>query len=496
MQYTTATAGLLRVTAFETRYNDLIVSALQPSGMFLAENVNKAKVQGIEASWRATVYGTDLGASVTFQNPVDEQNNTQLLRRARRHAALDVGRNFGNWRFGGEWLVSSSRMDAGSRRLGGYGIVNLNARYNIDKQWFVAARVENLFDKDYQLAYPYNTQGRAMSEFRRALALWLALALASAVVFVASLALGSVSLDARELWQALAGADTGTAGAIVRELRLPRAAAAFACGGLLALSGALMQVLLRNPLAEPYVLGVSGGASVGALLAMLALAPWWGVQTAAAVGALCSMLLVATLARRDLLHPQVQGGHREAGARLLLTGVILAAGWGAVITLILAVAPESRLRGMLFWLTGDLGGTASYGGALATMIVALLLAMPMARALNVMLLGETVAQSLGVRVGRVRLLTFLLSSVCIAVAITTAGSIGFVGLVVPHLVRLAWGNDQRLLLPAAVLLGGALLMAADLIARTVIAPAQLPVGVITALLGVPTFLYLLLRRPR
>jgi len=98
---------------------------------------------------------------VTFQNPVDEQNNTQLLRRARRHAALDVGRNFGNWRFGGEWLVSSSRMDAGSRRLGGYGIVNLNARYNIDKQWFVAARVENLFDKDYQLAYPYNTQGRA-----------------------------------------------------------------------------------------------------------------------------------------------------------------------------------------------------------------------------------------------------------------------------------------------------------------------------------------------
>ncbi|NUT13676.1 MAG: TonB-dependent receptor, partial [Cupriavidus sp.] len=140
---------------------DQSVSALQPNGMFLAQNVNQAKVQGIEASWRASVYGTDLGASVTFQNPVDEQTNTQLLRRARRHAALDVGRNVGNWRFGGEWLLSSSRMDAGSRRLGGYGIVNLNARYNIDKQWFIAARVENLFDKDYQLAYPYNTQGRA-----------------------------------------------------------------------------------------------------------------------------------------------------------------------------------------------------------------------------------------------------------------------------------------------------------------------------------------------
>ncbi|MBU68882.1 MAG: ABC transporter permease [Cupriavidus sp.] len=335
-----------------------------------------------------------------------------------------------------------------------------------------------------------------MSELRRALIVWIVLALAGVAVFALSLAVGSVALDAPQLWQALTGADTGTAGAIVRELRLPRAAAAFACGGLLALSGALMQVLLRNPLAEPYVLGVSGGASTGALLAMLLMLPLWLVQAGAAGGALVSMLLVATLARRDLLHPQVQGGHHEAGARLLLTGVILAAGWGAVITLILAIAPESRLRGMLFWLTGDLSGTAVYGWALATLIAALALAMPMARALNVMLLGETVAQSLGVRVGRVRLATFLIASLSIAAAITTAGSIGFVGLVVPHMVRLAWGNDQRLLLPASVLLGGTLLMAADLIARTIIAPAQLPVGVITALLGVPTFLYLLLRRPR
>ncbi|WP_092135066.1 TonB-dependent receptor domain-containing protein [Cupriavidus sp. YR651] len=161
VQVDTASVGLLRVTAFETRYNDLIVSTQQANGLFLAQNVNKAKVQGVEASWRATVLGTDLGASVTFQNPVDETNNTQLLRRARRHASFDAGRNFGNWRFGGEWLVSSSRLDNGSRTLGGYGIVNLNARYNIDKQWFVAARVENLFDKNYQLAYPYNTQGRA-----------------------------------------------------------------------------------------------------------------------------------------------------------------------------------------------------------------------------------------------------------------------------------------------------------------------------------------------
>ncbi|MWL88259.1 MULTISPECIES: TonB-dependent receptor domain-containing protein [unclassified Cupriavidus] len=161
VQVDTVSAGLLRVTAFETRYNDLIVSTLQPGGLYLAQNVAKAKVQGIEASWRATVFGTDLGASVTFQNPVDETNNTQLIRRARRHASFDVGRNIGSWRFGGEWLVSSERLDNGSRTLGGYGIVNLNARYNIDKQWFVAARVENLFDKQYMLAFPYNTQGRA-----------------------------------------------------------------------------------------------------------------------------------------------------------------------------------------------------------------------------------------------------------------------------------------------------------------------------------------------
>jgi len=331
---------------------------------------------------------------------------------------------------------------------------------------------------------------------RRALAVWLMLAAAGAAVFLLSLAVGSVPLSAAQVWHALAGGGADTASAIVRELRLPRAAAAFACGGLLALTGALMQVLLRNPLAEPYVLGVSGGAATGALGAMLMMWPLWTVQAGAAGGALFSMLLVATLARRDLLHPQVQGGHHEAGSRLLLTGVILAAGWGALITLILSVAPEARLRGMLFWLTGDLGGTASYGLALGALALAVLLAMPLARALNAMLMGETVAQALGVRVGAVRMSVFVLASVAIAVAITSAGSIGFVGLVVPHLVRLAWGNDQRLLLPASALLGGALLMAADLVARTVIAPAQLPVGVITALLGVPTFLFLLLRRPR
>lgn len=162
VQYKSAQAGLLRVTAFETKYDNLIVSG----PLFIPVNANRAKVQGIEASWRATLWGTDLGASVTFQNPVDEQSNQQLLRRARRYASFDAGRYFGKVRLGAEWLLSSSRRDldtnsSNSLTLGGYGIVNLTARYDIDKQWFIAARVENLFDKQYQLAYPYNTQGLA-----------------------------------------------------------------------------------------------------------------------------------------------------------------------------------------------------------------------------------------------------------------------------------------------------------------------------------------------
>ncbi|MHA7681537.1 TonB-dependent receptor plug domain-containing protein [Cupriavidus sp. PET2-C1] len=158
-QYKTQQLGLLRLTAFRTQYDNLIVNDQRS----IPQNISQAEVKGVEASWRASILNTDVGASVTFQNPVDEQSNILLPRRARRHAAFDIGRNFGNWRFGGEWLLSSERLDAvgSSRTLGGYGIVNLNARYNIDKQWFVAARVENLFDKNYQLAYPFNTQGRA-----------------------------------------------------------------------------------------------------------------------------------------------------------------------------------------------------------------------------------------------------------------------------------------------------------------------------------------------
>ena len=322
--------------------------------------------------------------------------------------------------------------------------------------------------------------------------LWSLLALACVVVLMASLMLGSVKLSPAEVWRALIGGGDSLAAGIVTELRLPRAGAAFAAGGLLAFAGALMQMLLRNPLADPYVLGVSGGGAVAALTAMLFSMPWWGVQVSACGGALLSMALVAALARQHLW----RGEPGEANARLLLGGVVMASGWVGLITLILTVAPENKLRGMIFWMVGDLGGADRYFGALTALAVAVVVMLPHARDLNVLLTGETRARALGVPVARVRTLIYVVASLCTAVAVTIAGSVAFVGLLVPHMVRLAWTRDVRIHLPATVLAGGGMLMLADLIARTLIAPTQLPVGVITTLLGVPTFLYLLMRSTR
>jgi iron complex transport system permease protein len=308
-----------------------------------------------------------------------------------------------------------------------------------------------------------------------------ALAAAAAAAFVFALSTGSVDIGLAAVVRALLSESGDTGSAVVRELRLPRAVAAFAVGGLLALAGSMMQVLLRNPLADPYVLGLSGGAACGALLAMLsgALAL---VTPAAFAGALASAALVFGLAR---------GSAPWAPTRLLLTGVVVAAGWGAVLMLILAVAPEAQVRGMLFWLIGDLSG-AQHGvlalGALAAVLGAALL---LARDATLLARGDTTAASLGVAVRNVTIALHLLAALATAIAVTVAGSVGFVGLVVPHAVRLVVGNDQRWLMPAATLAGGALLVFADTLARTVIAPAQLPVGVLTALAGVPLFLWLL-----
>ena len=321
---------------------------------------------------------------------------------------------------------------------------------------------------------------------RRALLILATLCILVLAGFGLALSAGSYALSMSDVASALLGREGG-GGDVVLQLRLPRAIAAFACGGLLALAGALMQVLLRNPLADPYVLGISGGAGVGAMFAILLGLPVLMIDGLAFAGALGAMFLVFGLAHGDGSWTQT---------RLLLTGVIVAAGCGALVALMLSIAEEHKLRGMLFWLMGDLGQSTQWWPAVLALAVALALAMPFARELNLLSRGLMQAQALGVAVHRLRYVIYLLASLATAASVTTAGSIGFVGLVVPHLVRLATGNDQRLLLPASVLAGGALLLVADTAARTVIAPQQLPVGVLTALLGVPIFLFLLSRQPR
>lgn len=301
------------------------------------------------------------------------------------------------------------------------------------------------------------------------------------VALIMALAIGSVALTPLEVWSGLWG---GPAADIVLELRLPRAGAAFAVGGLLAVAGALMQVLLRNPLADPYVLGISGGAAAAALLALLLGALGRMVNIAALLGALGSVIAVFWLARDDA------GWRRE---RVLLTGVVIASGWSALITGMLALAPDARLQGMVYWLIGDLAGAGSSTWAWAALLLALLLGWPLGRSLNALALGDTAAAGLGVPLARVHWLLYFLASLCAAAAVTTAGSIGFVGLIVPHAVRLMGLTDHRWLLPGSALAGGTLLLAADTLARSVLAPQQLPVGVLTAIIGVPLFL-LLLRR--
>ena len=307
--------------------------------------------------------------------------------------------------------------------------------------------------------------------------------LTALVALAFALTVGSVPVTLPGVWNALVGDGNDMASTVVRELRWPRAMAAFAVGGLLAVAGALMQVLLRNPLADPYVLGLSGGAACGALGAMLIGAAAF-VTPAAFGGALLSSALVFGLARGDGVW---------SPTRLLLTGIVVAAGWGALIMLLLATAPEAQVRGMLFWLIGDLSSSMHGGFALVTLAVVLLLALPLARDATLLARGEVTAASLGVPVRPLTMALHALAAAATAIAVTVAGSVGFVGLVVPHAVRILIGNDQRWLLPASALAGGTLLVLADTLARTIIAPAQLPVGVLTALAGVPIFLWLLRR---
>jgi iron complex transport system permease protein len=312
-----------------------------------------------------------------------------------------------------------------------------------------------------------------------------ALLLLAATVLVTSLLVGSSGISAREAFRALAGGGDEAARSVMTAVRLPRALAAFGVGGLLALGGVLLQALFRNPLADPYVLGVSGGAAVGALLAMMFGAAAMSVQSAAVVGALGSVGVVYLLSR---------GGGTP---RLLLTGVVVASACGALVTVLLAIADSTRMRGMVFWLAGDLDWAVNPWTSTVAAVLAVGLGLVIARPLNVLAAGELRARSVGLELDAWRTVLFVLCATLTAIAVVSAGTVGFVGLITPHAVRLTFRtSDHRVVAPAAAVLGGTLLAGADLVARTVASPRQLPVGAIMALVGAPLFIVLLRGRGR
>jgi iron complex transport system permease protein len=322
---------------------------------------------------------------------------------------------------------------------------------------------------------------RHMAGAGRASARGLALlAVLAAGVFLLSLLVGSTGTGLRGSVAALFGSGDAATRTVLLVVRLPRVLAAFAVGGLLALAGVLLQALFRNPLADPYVLGVSGGAAVGALLAMMAGAAALAVQSAAVGGALVAVVAVYLLAR--------SGGT----PRLLLTGVVLASACGALVSVLLALADTSRVRGMVFWLAGDLEWALAPWASATAAVAAVVLATLVARPLNVLAAGELRARSVGLALDAWRTVLFVGCAMLTAIAVVSAGTVGFVGLITPHAVRLAFRtSDHRIVAPAAALSGGMLLALADLVARTVASPRQLPVGAIMALLGAPLFVAIL-----
>src|SRR5580700_2376255 len=313
----------------------------------------------------------------------------------------------------------------------------------------------------------------------------LILLVLAAAVFVAALLIGSSGIGLSRALAALAGTGDEATRNVLVAVRLPRVLAAFGVGSLLALAGVLLQALFRNPLADPYVLGVSGGAAVGALLAMIAGAAALIVQSAAVAGALAAVALVYLLAR---------GGGTP---RLLLTGVVLASACGALVSVLLALADTSRVRGMVFWLAGDLEWAVNPWISAGAALLAVAVAVAVARPLNVLAAGELRARSVGLALDAWRTVLFIACATLTALAVVSAGTVGFVGLITPHAVRLSFRtSDHRIVAPAAALAGGMLLTGADLVARTIAAPRQLPVGAIMALVGAPLFVMLLRGRSR
>jgi iron complex transport system permease protein len=307
---------------------------------------------------------------------------------------------------------------------------------------------------------------------------------------VLALLLGSIPLSPRAVFSALR--DAGAPGAmIVRDLRLPRVLLAFGVGGTLAVAGAALQALLRNPLAEPWLLGLSGGASLGAVLAVVIGLPFgWSVAACATVGALAAIALVYRIS--------VVAGRRLDPRILLLAGVVVGAFTAAVTSALLVIADPFTFHSAAVWLFGGFGRSSwellRHFVAVAALPLALL--WWLSRSLDLLALGDDSAATLGVDVERTRRLVIVATSVLTAATVAAAGVIGFVGLVAPHALRSIVGPLHRSLLPAVFIAGGAFTVLADMVARTALRPAELPVGVVTALIGVPVFAVLLRRSLR
>lgn len=329
----------------------------------------------------------------------------------------------------------------------------------------------------------------------------IGLLLASAAVVVLCSQFGAVPVRLTDIWAALQAVLTtgssevsslGTAGVIFLQVRLPRVLMGFLVGSALASVGVTLQALLRNPLADPYVLGVSSGAALGASLAMLLgvgatvmlfpLLPLFGFA-----GGLFALVLIYRLA---------QAHGRLPLHSLLLAGVILNAILTALIMFITSIMEPNRSAGLMAWLMGALTAPGYPALAVVVIYVACVSAVLMrnAQVLNVLTQGEETARSLGIDTERVKKQLYVLTALVTGAVVSVSGMIGFVGMVVPHAVRLTVGSDHRLLLPASALVGGMFLVVSDTIARTVFAPAEIPVGIVTALAGGPFFLYLLLWR--
>lgn len=327
---------------------------------------------------------------------------------------------------------------------------------------------------------------------RRAAIVISVLVCALLVCAVVALGVGSEYVAPGSIFHALMSRLTGAAPSLSREqeviifgLRLPRIGLAMSVGAALAIAGASFQALLRNPLADPYVLGVSGGAAVGSITAIIFASqfsfsrPLFGFAGAAIV-----TFIVYRLGRRE-----------DDPAHLALAGVVMSTFLSSVIVLMTAMADNVKLRNITLWLLGDLSSGAIE--ELIFVIIAVgagaLALLPQSRALNLMMIGERDAFALGVETARVRWIVHLTASLLTGAAVSSGGAIGYVGLVTPHLVRLAAGSDNRLVIPASALTGALMVLIADTIARTALAPRELPTGAITALIGAPVFIYLLLR---